>query len=281
MEKFEFCGLKDGPTLLILGGVHGNEPAGIVATRRLVDGLQSRALTLNSGRVVCVPLVNGPAFEKDVRFIDRNLNRILGEEDASDIEGAIAQNLRPILRDCDYLLDLHSYTAGGPPFLFGADDAKTMAFAASLPASCVITGWDACYKAAFPDKPAPGMGTTEYARAHGVCGVTYECGQHKDLEGPDNGYAAILGALAHTGLMAAANGTASAKAPRHIEMRHVFVKQSAGDFVKPWKHLEEIRAGEAFARFDDGTVQAASQDGLIILPHRGVGIGTEWGYLGV
>jgi len=281
MEKFEFRGRKDGPTLLVLGGVHGNEPAGVVAARRLVAGLESRALTLDSGRVVCLPLVNKPAFNKDARFIDRNLNRILGEDDASDIEGAIAQTLRPVLRDCDYLLDLHSYTAGGPPFLFGADDARTMAFAAALPAACVITGWDACYKAAFPDKPAPGMGTTEYARAHGVCGVTYECGQHKDAEGPNNGYAAIVGALAHTGLMAAAKGTASAQAPRHIQMRHVFVKQGAGDFVKPWRHLEEIRAGEAFARFDDGTVQTASEDGLIILPHRGVAIGTEWGYLGV
>lgn len=264
---------------MVLGGVHGNEPCGGMAITRLMAELEGGTLALACGTLTCIPVVNGPAAAGNVRFVDRNLNRILGSDDAGDIEGAIAAQLRPVLAQADYLLDLHSYTAGGAPFVFAADDAATMAFARTMPAAAIITGWDACYASAFPEKPAAGMGTTEYARAHGACAVTFECGQHTDVAAHEHGYNAIRAALDHAGVLPHKN-LVTQNQPPHVRMRHVFVKTGEGSFAKRWQHLEPIAKGEVFARMADGAVQAAPESGVIILPNAGVAIGTEWGYLG-
>lgn len=270
MEYFIIEGAAPGPTLLILGGVHGNEPCGVKAIRRFLAAPQP----LEKGRIVCIPAVNEPALAADKRFIDRNLNRILGESDAGDSEGRIAEALKPFLRDADYLLDLHSYSAGGPPFVFAAVDGPTMAFAGALPAAALITGWQDSYARAFPDRAAPGIGTTEYARAHGCVAVTYECGQHRDPLAPHNGYEAILAARGHVGAGLVGH------VPLHIAMSRVFVKEKPGALARPWKHLQPISKGEAYAWYEDGRAQTAPENGYVILPFGSAETGGEWGYFG-
>lgn len=275
MEQFTFTGDAAGPTLVILGGVHGNEPCGSEAIMRMMDDLR-----IDAGTLICVPRVNELALERNVRFVDANLNRILGESDTSTHEGKLVPELQRILKQADYLLDLHSYTAGGPPFAFGAEDEKSLTFAKALPAEAVITGWSECYAKAHPDKKDPGMGTTEFARAHGAVAATYECGQHEDPRAMEYGCSAIRAALAHTGLLKDATSYWE-DAPRHIRMQNVFVKEKAGRHSRLWKHLDTIGAGEVFAVYDDGSEQVAPSDGVVILPFPEARVGIEWGYLGV
>ncbi len=52
-------GQRDGPTVYIQGGVHGDEVTGIEAARQLIAGLKPDELT---GSVVIVPIANVPAY---------------------------------------------------------------------------------------------------------------------------------------------------------------------------------------------------------------------------
>jgi len=66
-------GSLPGPTLLILGGIHGNEPAGVLAADRVLLRIQERRADLR-GEVVLLR-GNTRALERKVRYIDADLNR--------------------------------------------------------------------------------------------------------------------------------------------------------------------------------------------------------------
>ena len=50
-----------GPTVVVTGGIHGNEPAGARAARQIADWTVSR------GRLVVLPRCNEPALEARTR----------------------------------------------------------------------------------------------------------------------------------------------------------------------------------------------------------------------
>ena len=66
-------GSLPGPTLIILGGVHGNEPAGVLAADRVWLRMQKRRAALR-GEVVLLR-GNTRALEQRVRYINADLNR--------------------------------------------------------------------------------------------------------------------------------------------------------------------------------------------------------------
>ena len=104
---FERRGVEEGPTVLILGGMHGNEPAGPAAA----DAISS--WSVKRGRLVVVPRMNLPALAANQRLIpemeepEGNLNRhfpIDGEVTpgvATDLWGLL-ERVKP-----DWVLDLH------------------------------------------------------------------------------------------------------------------------------------------------------------------------------
>ena len=64
-------GARDGPDLLVIGGVHGDEFESMAAIRRLiaaVDPLQLR------GRLICIPVVNEPAYWRGQRTAEDELD---------------------------------------------------------------------------------------------------------------------------------------------------------------------------------------------------------------
>lgn len=276
-----YDGAGAGQTVLLLGRVHGNESSGEIAIRRVMGEIESGQIKITKGRVICIPEVNTAAKIADKRFTDRNLNRVMGLNDPIDNEGRIAEQLRPFLDQADYLLDLHSYTVGGPPFAFASDDSVTMAFARAVRPAAIITGWNDCFVRTFPDAEAPGMGTTEYARAKGATAITFECGQHKDLNAPEAGYQAIINALRHVGVVEGIVSAPGRDAIPHYRMEHIFMKDEEGTLAETWRHLQPVHEGQVFATFQDGRVLRFPQDGVVILPNASAGVQAEWGYMGV
>jgi succinylglutamate desuccinylase len=65
-------GSLPGPTLIILGGIHGNEPAGVLAAERVWLRMQKRRAALH-GEVVLLR-GNTRALEQRVRYINADLN---------------------------------------------------------------------------------------------------------------------------------------------------------------------------------------------------------------
>src|SRR6185295_16753547 len=74
-------GSLPGPTLIILGGIHGNEPAGVLAAERVWRRMQERRAVLH-GAVVLLR-GNTRALEQGVRYINTDLNRQWTAENVS------------------------------------------------------------------------------------------------------------------------------------------------------------------------------------------------------
>ena len=114
-----FRSLQPGPTFTVLGAVHGNEPCGAAAINRLVADVDSGAVALRQGTLQLVPVCNPRAYARNVRFVERNLNRSLYPKDKPvHYEDHIDPILCDALDRSDAVLDLHSYASQGGPFMF-------------------------------------------------------------------------------------------------------------------------------------------------------------------
>ena len=78
-EEFtQLIGEKEGPTSIILAGVHGDEKCGVEAFKKLLPNLQ-----IEKGRV-WFGYGNPRAIEENKRFTEANLNRMFkGDEELS------------------------------------------------------------------------------------------------------------------------------------------------------------------------------------------------------
>ena len=109
IEKYVFTCENKGMNLLILGGVHGNETAGIKAGFRVVEDIKQGKIKLQNGRLTIVPVCNPAAYQKDVRSIEENLNRVMKMHlNPQSYEQCLANEICPLIKANRMLLDLHS-----------------------------------------------------------------------------------------------------------------------------------------------------------------------------
>lgn len=109
------CG-GDGPTVLLTGGVHGDEFEGPAALMRLLKDLAPRQI---NGRLIVIPALNAPALAASSRVspLDGvNLNRAFpGDPDGSATQMIAHYVESELLPRCDAAIDLHS---GGKAAVF-------------------------------------------------------------------------------------------------------------------------------------------------------------------
>lgn len=105
-----------GPTLLLVGGVHGDEFEGPAAIMRLLQKLSVEDLL---GRVIMLPALNAAAVKASSRVspLDHiNLNRAFpGDADGSPTQMLAHFIESELLPQCDAVIDLHS---GGKASIF-------------------------------------------------------------------------------------------------------------------------------------------------------------------
>jgi uncharacterized protein len=102
-------GAAPGPAVLIIAGVHGSEYSSIDAAVRLAAGLDPRRM---HGQVLCLPLVNPPAFWQRSAYVcpvdGLNPNRTYpGRRDGSFSERLTWQLTERAIRHADAFIDLH------------------------------------------------------------------------------------------------------------------------------------------------------------------------------
>jgi predicted deacylase len=106
----------DGPTVLLMGGNHGDEYEGQIALVNLIRSLDHTRIT---GRVIVLPMANFPAAIAGTRTspIDGgNLNRSFPGDPDGGVTRQIAHYIDSvILPMCDYAFDLHS---GGSSLMY-------------------------------------------------------------------------------------------------------------------------------------------------------------------
>lgn len=302
-----YRGLADGPRLLVLGAVHGNEICGTRAIERIIAEIDTGQHVIQRGQVTFVPITNPLAYQLQQRAGERNLNRNLRKViTPEDFEDLIANALCPLLEAHDVLLDLHSFHSAGEPFVMlgpennqgslepFAQAAAEEALALRLGPCRLVDGWLDTYARGVQQRiqhlavserahllntdPSYGVGTTEYMRAHGGYALTLECGQHNDPKAPEVAYRAILNTLAHLQLV-----DLPAPLPQTqlevLRINEVIDRGHPNDqFAKTWVSFDCLHSGEVIGTRHDGTEVKATQDGFILFPNPNALPGNEWFY---
>lgn len=311
MEICGFSGSEPGPHLLVLGAVHGNETCGPIAIRQILDALSREEIRISSGRVTFIPVANPEAFALRQRAAGRDMNRNFGPI-AQPGPGAdfFVNTLSETMRDCDVLLDIHSFKAQGDPFLFVGPEkpsalepfdlsTEELNFARALGVQRMVYGWLAAYdrfvteqealiQKLGPGKVEPadvarnnyGIGTTEYFRSlGGRYGVTAECGNHLDETAIATARQAIRNAMAFLGLTKNTGQNAPCGFAESYRFERIFVREDMEDrLARPFSSFDPVKAGETIGLRKNGTPVVAPSDGAVIFSYGDTPVGTEWIY---
>ena len=187
-----------GPTLVVIAGIHGNEPSGIFAFLDLLEELSLSQVQL-SGRIIGLA-GNLSALQQGVRFIDRDLNRVWLAAQNPVPSGPNADDAgRPALQphwSCDplvletrerdelyreikeilghskgpyYFVDLHTTSSKSPPFMPLDDTLRNRDFVRHFPVPAVLG----------LEEVLPGT-LLSYLNEYEVVTFGYEAGQHDD-----------------------------------------------------------------------------------------------------
>ena len=266
-------GPDEGPTVVGIGGLHGNEPAGVVALETVLQELGRAELGLLRGRFVALA-GNCPALEVGVRFLDQDLNRIWIEgADGTDRECEerrdLSQILDDLLRDSTgpiYAIDLHTTSGDAPPFAVLSDAPANREFGLTLPVPLVL------------GLAAQIEGTLlEYLdRRHWVT-VGFESGTHTGIRSTEMAASALWILLASAGLLDSGDprvgrsridlGRAGIGLPRTVRVFHRYPVTEGKPFrmVPGFRSFQLVRDGELLARDGEAEVRALSH-GRLLMP---------------
>ncbi len=255
-----------GPTLVCTGGLHGNEPAGIAALQSVVAKLQKTQLLARGDFVALAG--NLKALANGKRFLARDLNRhwrphalrgtlAFRSHDSSedDEQYELAREMTDAFgraRGEIYLLDVHTTSGEGKPFVVIADSLKSRKFALQFPNPLVLG------LAEHLDGTLISCVTNL-----GHAAVAFEGGQSDSPASTDTLEAAIWVALDSAGLLNTRNGTAS-------QARNA-LSQAAGGLpqVVEILHRHAIAAGDGFRMLDGHEGFDAIEPGQLLATDAG------------
>ena len=101
-------GNSDGPCLLLIGGIHGDETNGVEIVRQIIASGQNKP---QKGTVICIPLLNVFGFLNQKReFPDgRDLNRAFPGSEKGSLASRFAYHLMSkVIPKVDYCIDFHT-----------------------------------------------------------------------------------------------------------------------------------------------------------------------------
>jgi len=264
-------GDADGDTLLVVvGGMHGNEPAGVRAIRSVLDEIRRRAVPVR-GRLVGL-VGNARGLAEGRRFLGSDLNRLWTEERLE----ALRRRSEPVrdpegLEQCALLeafdeqmaagwrrvvlLDLHSTSAGGAPFTIISDSLQNRPFAFALPVP-VLLGLEERIEGTL----------LSWFAEQGHVALCLEGGQNELPSTQENHVAALWLVLVEAGLVRAEDvpeleahrarlANAAGHLPRVVELRYRYgiPAGTAFEMRRGFENFQPVRRGEVLARIDPGT----------------------------
>jgi predicted deacylase len=275
----QLSGAADGPTLIVIAGVHGNEPAGVAAARRVLGRLRASGGEV-AGEIVALA-GNRRALAAGRRYIERDLNRQWTEEriaaaraaarDAEELElvelAAELDRVRARARGPIFVLDLHTTSADGIPFAVVGHGEAGRAFAAAFPLPGIV-GLEIQIDGVL----------TGYLGRLGCVTLAVEGGQSQSAHALANLEAVVAISVSAAGVMAAEDvpGLDQAKEllarargdlPHLIEVvaRHAVLPEHAFRMEPGFANIQRTRAGTLLARDGSGEIRAPF-DGLVLLP---------------
>ena len=262
-------GERSGPTLLCVGGMHGNEPAGVYALQSVLAQLSDLADEM-AGEFVALA-GNRAALAEGRRYIDRDLNRAWtverlatlrnggpkGVEDQEQVE--LLDAIEEVVEEARgpvYVLDLHTMSSTGAPFSTFGDTLPNRDFAEHIPVPMIL-GLEELVKGTL-------LG---FLGAHGLVAVAFESGQHLEPKAVDRAEAGIWISLVTAKLLPEgrvpmlAGGKKALQReavglPRALEMRYRHdIAPGDGFRMQPgYQNFQYVARGEVLARDARGDV---------------------------
>jgi len=98
-------GPENGRSIIVEGGIHGDEIAGTIAIEALLPEIE-----ITKGRVIWLPQMNKPAYQATKRFINVDLNKVFpGDRNKKAYEHSLAAELFQWVgeQNADVVLTLH------------------------------------------------------------------------------------------------------------------------------------------------------------------------------
>ena len=286
----KYKGNKPGPLLIVFGGMHGNEPAGIEAIELMAKMLVVEPITNPDFeyRGTFLGLIgNLQAVQKNQRFIQNDLNRswtqenltIVERSDETDLQdelleikqilSVVRQTINEIKPQKAIVLDLHTTSSYGGIFTITTDDPESVRIAVELHAP-VIKGML---------KGIKGTSLHYFTKENfgiDMIPVTFESGQHNERLSVNRAIAAITNCMRTIGSVS----------PEHVENQHdkLLIEHSrdlpkvsqlvskhhineGDDFsMHPnYKNFQKVKSGEVLASDKNGPIEAP-EDGLLLMP---------------
>ncbi len=260
-----YRGLKPGPGLLLLGGVHGDEINGIEIVRRCIkNGLLD---SIDAGTVIAVPLLNIYGFinfSRDVpdgKDVNRAFPGTTSGSLASRVAGALYKSLLPFV---DMGIDFHTGGRGTynyPQIRYEAADERAFEMAAVFAAPIMVAG----------KPPAKSLRRVAHKNL-GKSILTYEGGENLRYDGLSI-ERALLGVhriLTHYGFMPPADPLPAVAIRRFS--RSSWVRAGRAGLFQWYKSSGNVvRKGEPLGVICDPT--GVANDKRILCPKKGFIIG--------
>lgn len=102
LNIYKIYGKRPGKTLMLIGGIQGNEPGGFLSADLYAD------MRLEKGNLVVVPRANFYSIILNKRGVNGDMNRKFAREDEPDsMEDRIVRILKELISESDFLLNLH------------------------------------------------------------------------------------------------------------------------------------------------------------------------------
>jgi len=283
-------GQTKGPLLICIGGIHGNEPAGIQALDILFKLIEIEPETnpefTFKGRLLGLR-GNTKAIRQSTRYLERDLNRLLTPENVQRAKAAAREKLRPEEQEmlelittieeevAEYqpdrviVLDLHTTTAFGGIFSIATDEPESERIAVELHAP-VIKGMMAGIQGTtlhYFNKENLGVDTVT---------VVFESGQHEETLSVNRAIAAIINCMRTVGCVRAEDVENRHDAllieyskglPKVLNLLycHEITEKDKFKMMPGYKNFQTVKEGELLAHDKEGPIYAQS-DGFILMP---------------
>lgn len=275
-------GDPQGPTIIFIGGIHGNEPAGVFALDHVMKQLQE-SKTVVSGSIYALA-GNLRALKSGKRYEEKDLNRIWSIEKVKRINNWGIQNsanndeleqielyrhIKAILENDKgpfYFFDLHTTSGKTIPFITVNDNLLNRKFTVQYPTPIVLGIEE------YLNGPL-----LSYVNELGYVAFGFEGGQHDDHSAIENHIAFIYLSLIFTNVIEKNSidynsyfeclALTSSKSKGFYEIFKHFIlgKNDVFEMKPDFINFQKIQKGQELAVLNEQTI-TAPYSGKIFMP---------------
>lgn len=260
-------GKKNNKNVVFFAGIHGNEPAGVIALERVLNFIEQEKLPFNGNMWALQG--NLPALQQNKRYLEKDLNRIwytryndAGPDPDEIPEFSQREELKDyiweILNSTEgevYFFDLHTTSSQSIPFVSISDTLRNREVIEDIPVAIVL---------GLEEKMEGTM--FSFFSELGISTILFEAGQHESIASVDNHEAFIWMMLSKLGFVS----------KDHIPEFHLYLETLAresvfGKRIFQLKYSYQLNGNISF-KMNSGFVnfQPVKQDQELAEDHQGI-----------